>query len=66
MEEKQRAEVIRFSWGSLSVDALNQQTMGELELIARREGTTIEQVISRALDWCLATHEQTSNHARNN
>jgi len=66
MEEKQRADVIRFSWGSLPIDALNRQTMKELQLIARREGTTIEQVMSRALDWCLATHEPTSRQAQKN
>ena len=47
--------VIKFTWGSLPADALNPQTMQELRLIASRRGTTIEQVMSKALDWFLAT-----------
>ena len=55
-KERQRpAKVIHFKWGSLPVDALNRQTMRELHAVARREGITIEQVMSKALDWCLTT-----------
>ena len=32
--------------------------MKQLHVIAHREGTTIEQVMSEALDWILATHER--------
>jgi hypothetical protein len=57
--------VIKFTWGSLPVDALNRQTMKELRVIANREGTTIEQVMSKALDWVLATPERSSRQYYN-
>jgi len=57
MKRQQPAKVINFTWGSLPVDALNRRTMKQLHVIAHREGTTIEQVMSEALDWILATHE---------
>ena len=34
--------------GSLPVEARNPQTLQELRLVASREGTTIEQVMSKA------------------
>jgi hypothetical protein len=52
--------VMNFTWGSLPVDALNPQTMQELRLIASREETTIEQVMSNALQWFLATPDQSA------
>jgi hypothetical protein len=55
------ANVIRFTWGSLPVDALNGQTVRKLRVIAKREGITIEQVISKALDWVLANPERSAN-----
>jgi hypothetical protein len=58
MEEKQRADVINFSWGSLPIDALDQRTLKELQIIADRHGMTIEQVMSQALDWVLGTRDQ--------
>jgi hypothetical protein len=55
MEEKQRTNVLVFSWGSLPADALNQNTMRRLQLIADRRAVSIEQVISGAWDWMLGT-----------
>jgi hypothetical protein len=57
MKRQRPAKVINFTWGSLPVDALNRQTMKELQVIADRHGTTIEQVMSKALDWVLGTHD---------
>ena len=54
MKKDRSANVISFTWGSLPVDALDQQTMRDLQIIATREGTTIENVMSKALDWTLA------------
>ena len=63
MTKERPANVIRFTWGSLPVDALNRQTMEELRVIADRKGTTIEQVMSQALDWVLARSSwQTHNN----
>jgi len=45
----------QFTWGALPADALNPQTMRELRVIADRQGTTIEQVMSKALQWSLGT-----------
>ena len=66
MEDKQRLDVINFSWGSLPRDALNQQTMRKLQLIADRKAITSEQVISEALDWVLMAPEPTSSQAQRN
>jgi hypothetical protein len=55
MKEQPSANVFRFTWGSLPADALNGRTIRQLRVIANREGTTIEQVMSKALEWCLAT-----------
>jgi hypothetical protein len=52
--------VIKFTWGSLPIDALKPETMRELRVIANREGATIEQVMSKALHWFLATPERSS------
>jgi hypothetical protein len=52
---------INFTWGSLPAGALNPETMRELQLIANREGTTIEHVMSKALRWFLATPERRSS-----
>jgi hypothetical protein len=49
--------VIRFAWGSLPVDALDRQTMTELQVIAAERGITVEEVISEALHWVLADPE---------
>jgi hypothetical protein len=54
MKNGRRANVLTFAWGSLPVDALNRQTIRELEMIASRKGQTIEQVMSQALEWSLA------------
>ena len=56
-KKEQQPKIINFRWGSLPLAALSRQTMRELQLIATREGTTIEQVMSRALDYELATHK---------
>jgi hypothetical protein len=56
--------VINFEWGSLLVDTVNRQTMRELQLIAKREGTMIEHVMSEALDWVLVTDEPSSRQAQ--
>jgi len=61
---KKKQSVIKFKWGSLPVDALNEETMSQLRVIAHRRRTTVEQVMSQALDWCLATHERGSSQAR--
>jgi hypothetical protein len=66
MEDKQRLDVINFSWGSLPIDALNQQTIRKLQLIADRKAITIEQVISEALDWVLTTPEPSSSQVQRN
>jgi hypothetical protein len=66
MEDKQRVDVINFSWGSLPLDALNQQTVRKLQLIADRKAITIEQVISEALDWVLTTPEPSSSQVQRN
>ena len=58
--------VIKFTWGSLPVDALNPQTMQELQLIARRQGTTIEQVMSKALRWVLAAPDGGARQTHSN
>ena len=42
------------------VDALNGQTLRDLEVIADREGMITEQVMSQALDWWLTSREQSS------
>jgi hypothetical protein len=57
MKNGRRANVLTFAWGSLPVDALNRQTIRELEMIASRKGQTIEQVMSEALEWALAISE---------
>jgi hypothetical protein len=61
-----KQNVIKFTWGSLPVDALNRQTMHELRLIASRQGTTIEQVMSKALQWFLATPEAGARQTHGN
>jgi hypothetical protein len=58
--------VIKFTWGSLPADMLNRETMRELRVIANREQTTIEQVMSNALPWFLATPERSSSQTHNN
>ena len=50
--------------GSLPVDALNPQTISELQMIASRKGQTIEQVMSEALDWFLAVPKRNSRPTR--
>jgi hypothetical protein len=52
--------VIKFTWGALPADALNPQTMRELRVIANRQGATIEQVMSKALQWFLVTPDRRS------
>ena len=52
IDEKEAPKVINFTWGSLPVDALNQQTIKELQVIANQKGTTIEEVMSKALIGC--------------
>ena len=54
MKRYRLANVMTFAGGSLPVDALNPQTISELQMIASRKGQTIEQVMSEALDWFLA------------
>jgi hypothetical protein len=61
---KKKQSVINFKWGSLPVDALNEETMSQLRIIANRRRTSIEQVMSQALDWCLGTQERGSSQAR--
>lgn len=58
---KNKQSLINFKWGSLPVDALNDETMSQLRIIANRRRTTVERVMSQALDWCLGTHERGSN-----
>jgi len=58
MKKDRLTNVITFTWGSLPVDALNPQTMSELQMIASRKGKTIEQVMSEALDWFLVPHRK--------
>jgi hypothetical protein len=60
MQNEPSAKVINFTWGSLPVDSLDRQTVGELQMIASRRGVTVEQVMSNALDWFLATPERSS------
>jgi len=55
---KKHETVIKFTWGALPADALNPQTMRELRVIANRQGATIEQVMSKALQWALGTSDQ--------
>jgi hypothetical protein len=57
--------VFSFTWGSLPSDALSSQTMRELQVIAIRERTSLEQVMSKALDWILARPEGTSARTPN-
>jgi hypothetical protein len=57
--------VIKFTWGALPADALNPQTMRELRVIANRQGSTIEQVMSKALHWSLATPERSARSTSN-
>jgi hypothetical protein len=57
MKTKGTANVIRFAWGSLPVDALDRQTMRDLHVIAAQRGITVEEVISEALHWVLADPE---------
>src|SRR5512133_1087729 len=64
MKKERTANVVTFAWGSLPVDALNPQTMGELQMIASRKRQTIEQVMSEALDWFLAVPERSSRPTR--
>ena len=64
MKKDRRTNVITFAWGSLPVDALNRQTMGELQMIAIRKRQTIEQVMSEALDCLLAVPERSSRTTR--
>jgi len=54
MKKQSTAKMMRFAWGSLPADALDRQTMTELRLIANRKRTTIETVMSAALDWVLS------------
>jgi hypothetical protein len=56
--------VINFTWGSLPVDALNPETMKALHVIANREGTTIEHVMSKALQWFLCDPRADFNATR--
>jgi hypothetical protein len=65
MTKDRHANIITFTWGSLRVDALNRQTIKELRVIADREGTTIEQVMSDALDWVLRTPEEFRTNSNN-
>jgi hypothetical protein len=65
MKKDRTANEITFAWGSLPVDALNPQTMGELQMIARRKRQTIEQVMPEASDWVLAVPERSSRPTRN-
>jgi len=60
---KKKQSVIKFKWGSLPVDALNEETMSQLRVIANRRRTTVEQVMSQALDWCLGTQDRGSSRA---
>jgi len=57
MKKQPPVNVINFTWGSLPVDALDQQTMKLLRIIADRQGTTIEEVISEALDFVIGRRE---------
>jgi len=50
--------LIKFTWGVLPADALNPQTMRELRVIANRQGTTIEEVMSKALQWALGMSDR--------
>jgi hypothetical protein len=52
--------LIKFTWGALPADALKPQTMRELRVIANRQGTTIEQVMSKALRWSLAAPDRSA------
>ena len=61
---KKKQAVIKFKWGSLPVDALNEETMSQLRVIANRRRTTVEQVMSQALDWCLGTQDRGSSQPR--
>ena len=49
---------IKFTSGALPADALNTQTMRELRVIANRQGTTIEQVMAKSLQWALGTSDR--------
>jgi hypothetical protein len=57
MKTKGTVNVIKFAWGSLPVDAIDRQTMTELQVIAAERGITVEEVISEALHWILADPE---------
>jgi hypothetical protein len=49
---------IKFTRGALPADALNPQTMRELRVIANRQGTTIEKVMAKSLQWALGTSDR--------
>jgi len=60
-----KTNIMKFSWGSLPTAALDPQTIRQLRVIATRERTSVEQVMSKALDWILATPERSSAKTHN-